>query len=312
MIRQDSFKEAELLTQPTADATDVTPPAQILSKFKTRAKKLLMLPEVANKAIKIGRDPKCTIEDFTAVVGRDLKLASDIVKIANSVLYSPTTPIINLHRAVVRLGFHECQNLILASSLASIVTKVSMEQEWIRTVLWWHSINTGLLATYINRSFRMGFQGEEFTAGIIHDIGRTLLAVICPDEFAEIDRLSFDETPEILDHEFDVVGTDHCRMGAWFATQNQFPKPLIEVVLRHHQPELAGDNRKLTALIAVADHMANHLQRCGNAEDYDPLQNPALPLLTEYVDPPFETHFCESAVALMEEAQRDARTLLNL
>jgi HD-like signal output (HDOD) protein len=210
------------------------------------------------------------------------------------------------------LGFHECQNLILASSLASIVTKVSMEQEWIRTVLWWHSINTGLLATYINRSFRLGFQGEEFTAGIIHDIGRTLLAVICPDEFSEIDRLSFDETAEIVDHEVDVVGIDHCRMGAWFATQNQFPKPLIEVVLRHHQPETAVDNRKLTALISVADHMANHLQRCGNAEEYDAQQNPALPLLTEYADAQFETHFYESANALMQEAQRDARTLLNL
>jgi HD-like signal output (HDOD) protein len=291
---------------------DVAIPATIQAKFKKRSGQLLMLPDAANRALQIGRNPHCSIEDFTAVVGKDVKLASDLLKMANSILYSPRTPIINLHKAVVRLGFQECQNLILTSSIASVVNRVSMQQEWIRTVLWWHSLNTGLLATYINRSFRLGFQGEEFTAGIIHDIGRTLLAVICPDQFGEADALTFDESPEMLSHEFEVLGTDHCRLGAWFAVQSRIPHPLAEVILKHHAPDFDDEGGKLTALIAVADHMANHVQRYGEADGYDPQSNPALPILAGYLLPPFETHFCVTAVALMQEAQRDAKTMLEI
>lgn len=301
-----------MFAAPQIKTIDITPPAAFLAKFKKRSAQLRMLPEAANKALKVGRDPLCTIEDFTNVVGRDLKLAADILKIANSVLYSPRSPIINLHRAVVRLGFQECQNLILTASIASMVNKVSMQQEWIRTVLWWHSLNTGLLATYLNRSFQIGFQGEEFTAGIIHDVGRTLLAVVYPEQFDEFDPLSFDESTDQLDLEQDVIGTDHCQIGAWFATQNQIPSPIPEVILHHHDPSLAESGQKMAALISVADHMANYVQRTGDAEGYDPTQNSAVPILANFLAPTFISHFAESAVPLMHEAQRDAKLLLEL
>jgi HD-like signal output (HDOD) protein len=301
-----------LAEAPRVCGVDVTPPAAFLTKYKKRAGKLLMLSDAANKALKVSRDPSCTIESFTTVVGHDVKLATDILKIANSVLYSPRSPILNLHRAVVRLGFVECQNLILTSSLASIVNKVSMEQEWIRTVLWWHSLNTGLLATYINRSFHAGFQGEEFTAGIIHDVGRMLIAIVYPERYNDIDPLEFHEGPEVLDHEMSVIGTDHCKLGAWFALQNKIPSPIPELILRHHLPEKARDAEKLTSLIAVADHMANYVQRTGQAEGYEPQSNPYLPNLKKFMRDTFEPHFLEIAVSLMEEAQRDARSMLDL
>lgn len=301
-----------LMSATLATTASVTIPAPLEAKFKRRVGKLQMLPEAASKALKLGKDPHCTIEDFTSIVGQDAKLAADILKIANSVLYSPRSPIVTLHRAVVRLGFQECQNLILSSSIASMVNRISMEQEWIRTVLWWHSLNTGLLATFLNRSFQMGFNGEEFTAGIIHDIGRTLIAVVCPEQFAEIDPLSFEESVETLHHETNLLGADHCRIGAWFASLNRIPDPIPEVILRHHQPEKATEHQKLTALIAVADHMANYLQKNGDAKGYEPRQNPHLTLLSGFLKPPFETHFAEIAVSLMHDAQRDAKSLLDL
>lgn len=296
----------------TMNDIDLSLPPELERNLRKRAGQLRMLPAVATEALQIAKDPNCSLSEFAAVVERDLKLASDILKIANSALYSPIVPIASLQRAVVRVGFREVQNLIMAASMASLMNRLSLEHEWVRGVLWRHSFNTALIALHLNRTFHFSFGGDEFAAGLMHDFGRMLFAVAVPDQFAEIDPLEFEETATILDNETAVIGTDHCRLGAWFARENQLPESLVEVILHHHRPAEAKKNRKLTALIRVADDMANHLQRFEEPAGYQAERNPALPVLMEFGEPGFATHFCEVAPALMQEAQQDAESLMQL
>lgn len=298
-----------LATTETSDL-GLTPPPDIITLVNKRAHKLRMLPAVATEALELAKNPECTITEFATVVERDVKLATDMLKIANSALYCPTTPILNLHRAVVRLGFRECQYLIMTASVSSLMNRLPLDEEWIREVHSRHSFNTALLAVHLNRIFHFGFNGEEFTAGLMHDFGRILIALVDPERYQEIDPMSFDESPETLEHERAIFGTDHCRLGAWYATQQRLPMPLPEVILHHHQPELAGPGQRLTTLIAVADHMANHLQRHEEAAGYDPSSNPFWPALVEHADPNVEQHFDELTPVLMEVAQRDAESLM--
>lgn len=299
-------------TSMAVNDTDLRLPPELERNLRKRAGQLRMLPAVAAEALEIARTPECSLSEFAAVVERDLKLASDILKIANSALYSPAVPITSLHRAVVRVGFRECQNLIIIASFASLMNRMSLEHEWVRSVLWRHSFNTALIALHLNRKFHFGFGGDEFTAGLMHDFGRMLFAVAMPDQFADIDSLGFEEPDEILDNETAVIGIDHCRLGAWFARENQLPEALIDVILHHHRPTEAKNARRLTALIRVADDMANHLQRFEETAGYQPEENPALPVLMELGERGFATHFCEVATALMQEAQKDAESLMQL
>ena len=289
---------------------ELLPPPVLVSRLKTRAAELHMLPAVAIDAMEMAKDPECSIAAYAAVVERDVKLATDMLKITNSMVYSPSVPILSLHQAILRLGLKECQTLILTASFTSIMTRISLDQEWIREVLWQHSFNTALLATHLNNTFRFGFQGEEFTAGLIHDFGRTLLAVTVPEEFPAIDPLDFEESPEQLVREQQAVGTDHCRLGAWYAIQQQLPLPIREVILWHHQPEMAQDGRLLTSLIAVADHMANHLQRFKEATGYDPSSNPFVPILAKFGNAQFEKQFLKLSSSLMDKAQHDSEAMV--
>lgn len=287
------------------------PPPSLVAKMKTRAAELQMLPSVAIEAMNVSKKPDCSISEYASIVERDVKLTSDILKLANSALYCASSTIISLHQAVIRLGLMQCQNLILTASVASIMKRISFQQEEIRTTLSQHGFTTALLSMYLNHTCRLGFIGEEFTAGLIHDFGRTLLAITEPDQFAAIDPLDFDETTDVLSHERETVGTDHCLLGAYYAIHQRLPVPLQEVILWHHQPEGAKAYPKLTALIAVCDHMANHLQRYNEASNYEAYQNPFLPALAKFADSRFETTFIDKSTELMDKAWRDAAAMIH-
>ena len=298
-----------IATAPVVDA-NLKPPAELVQALKKRVGQLQMLPAVAQEALQLVKNPECSISQFTGVIKRDVKLTADILKMANSALYCPVTPIVDLNRCVMRVGFRECQYLILSASIASLMHRVTMSQEWVREILWRHSFTTALLATRINRTFHLGFQGEEFTAGLLHDFGRILFAMVVPESFLKFDPLDFNESPDLLEREFEATGTDHCRLGAWFTHGNQLPQPIPSVILNHHQPELAEKHQRLTALIAVADQLANDWQRLGARmmEDFTPPS--ALSLLSDDENGDFAASFAEVTPTLLAEAQRDAETMM--
>ncbi len=264
-----------------------------------------MLSEVAREALTAADNPDCEILDLASLVERDTRLTAEVLTMANSAAYATNTPIINLYQAVSRLGLGTCKNLILTTSVLSMMRRMSLENEWVHEQLWRHSFATALLAVQINRILRLGFQGEEFTAGLIHDIGRTLYAAAIPEEFAALDPLSFDEHPDLLAAEVELAGASHCELGAWFLEHNRLPEPLVAVVRHHHEPQHALSHRTLAALIATADHMANHLQRSESAEGYDLAQNPALAVLRGAAALPEHTRLDERARELMQAVLDD-------
>ena len=238
-----------------------------------------MLPAVAHSAMEAASNEDTDISEFAAIVERDVKLASDTLSLANSAAYAPATPILNLHQAVAQLGFQTCQNLILASSVSSLMRQTTLQQSWIRELLWQHAITTALGCLRLNQQLGCGFFGEEFTAGLMHDIGRLLFAAELPKQFSVIDSLSFDESPSLLDDEIAVCGTSHAELGAWYLELNRLPAPLVDVARFHHQPELAKSNHRLVCLTAAADHLANHLQRTEGTDGYVPAENGAIAIL---------------------------------
>lgn len=281
-------------------------PAELEALFRQRTKDLQMLPAIAIHALEIARDPDCAISEFTAVVERDVKLASDILTMANSVMFSPGRPISNLHQSVVRLGFRQCRNLILSTSMASLMKKISLQEEWVREALWRHGFLTAMLAVNVNRAVGAGFQGEEFSAGLIHDLGRTLFAVSVPETFSRIDPLDFMEGPDLLVLEEQAIGTNHCELGAWFGVRQKLPAELIDVIRFHHDPGQSLSYRRLVALISACDHMANHLHRTGSTRQYDVRENAAIFLLDSCGVRNAAGRLNDMAVEIMRAAERDS------
>jgi HD-like signal output (HDOD) protein len=285
-----------------SEVSSLKPPPHLIDAVKRNESQLRMLPQTAIQAMQLSKNPRCCITDYAAIIERDVKLATDILALTNSAAYSPTTRVVSLQQAVVRLGFRECENLILASSVLSLMRRMSVNHDRVCSLLWPHCHRTAFLAARLNIEFRLGFHGEEFVAGLIHDFGRALFAVADPKLFAEVDPLDFDDSPDLLIREETAFGMNHGQFAAWYVNQQRLPSPIPEVILHHHQPEFAADHLKLASLIAVTDHMANHLQRFNEAASYDLATNSYLPGLIKLAGPQFEKGFPDAAPLLMEQA----------
>lgn len=273
---------------------------------------LPVLPWLAVRAVKVSEDPDCSINEFVSLIERDVSLLSGILSFANSAFYSGGKPISNVRQAVIRLGIRTCRNLILTSCISSLMGRMSMKQEWIRESLARHGYVTAAICLSLNQHLQLGYDGEEFTAGLVHDIGRTILASCFSDEFQEFDALTFEESSATVDHEFSVIGTSHTEAGAYFAAKSGLPPVLIEVIRYHHNPEHATGDRRLVALVTAADDIANHLQRFDTPENYEAATNKGLILLERLGVPNAVARISADATEILKDADTVAGNMTRL
>jgi HD-like signal output (HDOD) protein len=220
-----------------------------------------VLSDTTVRALAAINDPDSTLGDLAEVIRRDGVLATAVLKLANSAAYRGRYPIETLTQATSRLGMRGCQQVVASVGVRATFRAPTPEVGAACDALLRHALFTGALAARLNAAAGFGFRGEEFTAGLLHDIGRVILCARAPKAFARIDPLTFRECAATPARERELLGTDHCEVGLRFARANSLPQPIASVIQHHHTPEATPDNPLLVALVAVADALANHTQR---------------------------------------------------
>lgn len=246
-----------------------------------RAAEFTMIPAAAMKAMEIGRSPSCSVKEYADAIERDVRLTTDILSMANSSLYTTGAPTASLKDAIRRLGLRCCQGLILSTCTAGLMKNLPFQQTQVRETLWRHGYMTAVICRHLNDSLRLGLAGEEFTAGLMHDLGRSLLASTVPHLYSSIEAEQADEGPGRLAHERATLGTDHCEIGAAFGSHNGLPASLVAVIEHHHMPEYGGEHQKLVAMVAVADQFARQLEQGQFALAEELAGIPCIPFLAE-------------------------------
>src|SRR5947209_4305800 len=130
------------------------------------------LPATATRAMAIANDPDCNFTDLAKLIEGDAAIATALLRFANSAFFAGGAPAVKLDKAVGRLGMFRSKQLILSIGMKSMFQKMDQATKDQCGVLWHHGYVTGFLCCQINRAFRLGFDGEEFSAGLLHDLGR--------------------------------------------------------------------------------------------------------------------------------------------
>jgi HD-like signal output (HDOD) protein len=244
--------------------------------------KLPTLPDVAVRALAVVSAPESHLKDFASLIETDPVLASGILNLANSALFRAGREISSLKQAAARLGFRQCRNLLVATSMRSLFEGLSPESLGHCEILWQQALLASNLCRHLNMELQLGFQGEEIAGGLCHDLGRILLAIAVPQSYALLVSAGPLEGPELLKREHEVLGTDHCSLGSWYASRYHFPLPIVNTIAFHHVPEKASAHGDLVSLVAVAEHIVQYLQSGNGVVNYDLRANQAWPQLLQH------------------------------
>ena len=98
----------------------------------------------------------------------------------------------------------------------------------------------------------------DYVAGLIHDVGKIVMASAFPAHFHEIYHLRAEEGMDLLQLEREVLGMDHAELGAMYLRKQRLPEVFIEIVQYHHAPQQARVQSTVTAAVQVADLLVRH------------------------------------------------------
>lgn len=259
------LEERSRSPQPAAAAPDPPKPEESsgVGKDEVRAvlrriKSIGTLPAVVQKVLALSEDPNCEVRELAQVVTADPNLTAQLLRVVNSAAFGGARKISNASEAIGRIGIKGLRNVALATAILDRFK--GSDKEGMRKI-WMHSVLTSQWAQAIAGARRERYSAEDaFIAGLVHDVGRTVLRQFFPDSAVRVDR-KIHEGRAAEEAESDVFGQTHADAGAYLCELWSFPPSMTQAVAYHHAPtallKAVPDLQPLTVLINGACRLAD-------------------------------------------------------
>ena len=220
----------------------------INSLFEKEIDGLPFFPEnIIDLQKKIG-DPNVDIKNISLIISRDPGLTGEVLKFANSALFSLPKKISSLIEAIKIVGLRGLRNLIYSYQTKTIFSKKYNINKM--QALWDHSYKVGFFAFYLAKKFSLKEILEDvYIGGILHDLGKILTFSMNEEIVSKMNNLCQERGISIKVIEEISNGYNHSLIGGALAKKWNFPEKFVYAIENHHSPEAAIDNESLKSFL---------------------------------------------------------------
>jgi len=222
-----------------------------------RIKEIPTLPLIVLEINKQLKDPDTSISKVSETIEKDQALSSNILKLVNSAFYGFKTKISDIRNAVVLLGYNAVRNAIVSISVIKAFSGASALRDFDITRFWKHSLAVAVTSKNISIRTKINSPDNCFVGGLLHDIGKVVLAQYFKDLFVRVWNTSREEGISFHAAERDVVPADHAKIGAFLAARWKMPKGLVYAIRRHHAYQANVENEEFIRIIYLANVIVN-------------------------------------------------------
>jgi putative nucleotidyltransferase with HDIG domain len=260
-----------------------------VDKIVAKLGDLPAMPDVVVKVMELTNDQNVAVSEVSALIERDPALTAKLLKVSNSSYYGMRQVVGTLKLALVILGVREVRNIVLGISVLETLRDSKTERLLVREGLWKHSTEVASFAKKLGVHMELSLQGEDFIAGLLHDIGKLALWKQMNDEYVDVYKAAKERGMDLHTLEYEQFGFDHADAAAAIAQAWSLPESLSDALRCHH----ARADRDLQD---TKDPRLSALVRIANLASKDPL-------LDEEIDPEsLPSCTDEDAWAILSEA----------
>jgi len=177
--------------------------------------------------------------ELAGLIEKDTVLAGNVLRLVNSALYGLRGTVNSVRHAVAILGLVKLRNVLLGMSISQLWRSVKTPPGWSTAAFNLHSIAVALLSDLLVEVVPAPYPEGAFAGGLLHDIGKLLLAIALPRDYGLVLRMLEAGECDWLECERRVNGTDHAELSGAVLERWNLPAPIQTAVRFHHAPELA-------------------------------------------------------------------------
>ena len=216
--------------------------------------KVASFPDIFFKVKEAVDDSSSSAGHIAEVVGLDVGLSTQLLKLVNSPLYGFPSKIDNLVRAVALIGGQELCTLALCLSTIGYFKDIPPELIDMRT-FWMHSLTCGVFAKVLAEKVDGVNPEMMFTAGLLHDVGRLIMFKKMPYSAVQVMLFARENFLPLVEAEEVILDFNHTQVTRCMLEKWNFPPELTEIISSHHAPE-KSEMYKAAGILQAADNLA--------------------------------------------------------
>jgi HD-like signal output (HDOD) protein len=244
---------------------------EILQALLEDVDELPTLPTVLIKINNLLQDPRTSSEEVGHAISSDQALASRVMKLVNSAFYGFPGRINTISHAISLLGFLTVRNIVITASIIGAFDDEDQKQKGLDYKQFWlHCVATASIAKLTAKTCKIQQSEEAFITGLLHGLGKLLLQLYLPDEYAKVFAYLERKPSTLIEAERRILGYDHTHAGTWLATKWNLPKEITEVIQHYQDPFLAKQNTELAVVVNFSHIIARALEQGSGGDPFIP------------------------------------------
>ncbi len=228
------------------------------------------LPKVLTKISEEIDNDNFSIKNIGDLMSHDISLSARILKIVNSPFYGFPQRINSINHAIVLLGANVLKSIVISTSVFTAMKEAMSglsEHSLFCAFASKHiaqEINKNIKKTYLSGMSKLNEKQKQqqiidpdnmFAVGLLHDIGKIIIATTFKEDFKNIIDTAQREERSIDKVEHEIINISHDQLGYMLIKEWNLPPAIYVPIKYHHNPELADDFKKETAILNIADFL---------------------------------------------------------